>query len=254
METSIQAMRLRWFVMAGLVVLGIMVIKVAPASAAPEDRDFGETCEVGTMASYLGHTCALPPAVYHWTSYSCTSTPENLCDRLGRNGEEIHMRRDPNGPNTILLGGTDRWNVKAGQSINIMIRGTVWGASGNLTWPHFHEGRAATGDGFEENITRVECGENCISGNGESRFRCDAGAPEENCVEQHRIGPYHQQSRSEFRAADPDHPYPFSIEIKLNGGTNGTASLRSLGLHISSFRKGGGNGDGRFGGGRRRPF
>ncbi|MBZ5720794.1 MAG: hypothetical protein LAO03_10480 [Acidobacteriia bacterium] len=242
-------LRPRFCGLAGLLVFGLMVFGVQNrAQASPPDRE-GEICEVGTVASYIGTTCALPPAVYHWISYSCTSTPSKICDRLGRNGSEIHMRRDPNGPNTLLLGGTDKWNVKAGESVNIMIRGTVYGATGNLTWPHFHEQRAATGDGFEENITTVECGENCISGQGMSAFRCDAGSPEENCVEQHRIAPY-QRGRAEFREASPDNPYPFSIEIKLNGGTNGSASLRSLGLHISAF----GGGQGRYGRGRRRPF
>ena len=216
-------------------------------------QDSGNICEVGTVASYIGTTCALPPAVYRWISYSCTSTPQSICDRLGRNGSELHMRRDPNGPNTLLLGGTDRWNVKAGESIEVIIRGSVYGATGNLTWPHFHSQRAATGDGWEENITRVDCGANCVAGEGVSAFRCEAGSPEENCTEQHKIGPY-RKGRAEFREASSASPYPFSIEIRLNGGTNGTASLRSLGLHLSAFGPNGGNGQGRFNQGRRRPF
>jgi hypothetical protein len=57
---------------------------------------------------------------------------------------------------------------------------------------------------------------------------------------------------SRFRPASADSPYPFTIEVKMSGGTNGTASLRSLGLHISAIGQGGFNRGGFQG--RRRPF
>jgi hypothetical protein len=240
----------RCFVLAGLFVFGLVVFGTQDrAQALPAGGEsFGAICEPGTVASYIGTTCALPPAVYRWISYSCTSTPSSICARLGRNGSEIHMRRDPNGPNTLLLGDTQLWNVSAGQSVDIVIRGSVYGATGNLTWPHFYAQRAQTGDGTEENITTVFCGENCISGEGVSAFRCTSTDPEENCIDQRRIGPY-RKGVARFRATGPDSPYPFSIEIKLNGGTSGTASLRSLGLHISAIPEGAGH----FGQGPRRP-
>jgi hypothetical protein len=241
----------RFTLLAVMFAVGVMIAGVDRAQAAPDRDSFASECEPGTVASYLGTTCALPPAVYRWLSYECTSTPSNICNRLGKNGEEIHIRRDPNGPNTLLVGGTDRWNVKAGESIHVVIRGNVYGATGNNTWPHFHQQRASTGDGYEENITKVDCGENCIQGDGSSAFRCDASSPEENCSEQHRIAPYmHNVSR--FRPASADSPYPFTIEVKMSGGTNGTASLRSLGLHISAIGQGGFNRGGFQG--RRRPF
>ena len=247
----------RLLTFATLFIVGIWMLGGTEGVKAAPNPEYGSdipVCEPGTVASYMGHTCALPPAVYHWISYECTSTPSKICDRLGEHGVEIHMRRDPNGPNTLLVGGTDRWNVKAGESIHIIIRGTVYGATGNLTWPHFHSERAATGDGYSENITKVDCGENCTQGDGSSNFRCDASASEENCMEQRRIAPY-QHAISKFRAASPDNPYPFRIEVKMSGGTNGTASLRSLGLHISAIPEGGGQGGGRFGQQRRRrPF
>ena len=247
--------RLRFWIFATLLLLGVVTFAAAPSpvQAAPqEDESNIPVCEPGTVASYMGHTCALPPAVYHWVSYECTSTPSKICDRLGEHGLEIHMRRDPNGPNTLLVGGTDKWNVKAGESIHVIIRGTVYGATGNLTWPHFHSERAATGDGYSENITKVDCGDNCTQGDGSSNFRCDSSAPEENCMEQRRIAPY-QHAISRFRAATADNPYPFRIEVKMSGGTNGTASLRSLGLHISAIRQGPG-GPGQRQGGRRPPY
>jgi hypothetical protein len=238
--------------LAVLFVVAVTITGVDRAKAAPNRDSSASECEPGTIASYLGTTCALPPAVYHWVSYECTSTPSNICNRLGKNGEEIHVRRDPNGPNTLLVGGTDRWNVKAGESIHVVIRGTVYGASGNITWPHFHQQRASTGDGYEENITKVDCGENCIGEhNGSSAFRCDASSPDENCNEQHRIAAY-MHNAARFNPAPPDKPYPFTIEVKMSGGTNGSASLRSLGLHISAVGQGGGNRGGFQG--RRRPF
>jgi hypothetical protein len=237
--------------LAVMFVAGVAITGVDRAKAAPNPDSSASECEPGTIASYMGTTCALPPAVYRWVSYECTSTPSSICNRLGKNGEEIHVRRDPNGPNTLLVGGTDRWNVKAGESIHVVIRGTVYGASGNITWPHFHQQRASTGDGYEENVTKVDCGENCIGGNdGSSAFRCDASSPDENCNEQHRIAAY-MHNAARFQPAPPDKPYPFTIEVKMSGGTNGTASLRSLGLHISAVGQGGGN---RGFQGRRRPF
>lgn len=237
--------RFRSFCLVGLFTFAMTMIFVpGPGGRAAAASD----CENGTVASYLGTTCTLEPATYRWTSYSCTSTPSSICARLGNNGSEINIRRDPRGPRTLLVGGTDRWNVTAGQSVDIVIRGEVSGATGNLTWPHFRGRRGQTGDGSEENITTVYCGENCISGAGVSRILCTAGSPEENCNQQEKIAPY-MKAAAKFRVASADHPYPFSIEVKMNGGTSGTASLHSLGLHIADT--GGGGGGGRA---RRRPF
>lgn len=212
--------------------------KRAEASPPGDDSSI-PVCGVGTIAGYIGTTCSQPPTVFHWTSYSCTSTPSSICERLGRNGSEIHVRLDPNGPNTLLVGGTRAWDVQAGQRVNIVIRGSVYNANVNLTWPHFYPGeRAQTGDGSEENITTVECGENCVAREGVSAYRCASDSPDMNCNNQPKIAPYIHTGVAKFRPAGPDAPYPFTVEIKLDGGTSGSATLRSLGLHICDFKPG----------------
>jgi hypothetical protein len=196
-------------------------------------------CGTGTLAGYIGTTCSQPPTVFHWISYSCTSTPASICERLGSNGDKLHVRLDPNGANTLLVGGTHLWDVTAGQSVDIVIRGSVYNANVNLTWPHFYPGqRAQSGDGTEENITTIECGENCISNNGVSSYLCTGESPDMNCADQPKIRPYFQSGVAKFQLTGPDSPYPFSVEIKLNGGSSGTATLRSLGLHICDFKRG----------------
>lgn len=208
-------------------------------ASPPGDDSSVPVCGVGTIAGYIGNTCSQPPTVFHWISYSCTSTPASICQRLGNNGREIHVRLDPNGPNTLLVGGTHLWDVSAGQSVDIMIRGSVYNANVNLTWPHFYpDQRTQTGDGSEENITTVECGENCVANNGVSSYLCAGNSPEMNCANQPKIRPYFRTGVAKFRPAGPDSPYPFTIEIKLNGGTSGTATLRSLGIHICDFKPG----------------
>jgi len=219
-----------------LFAFGLLICSGKRVEASP----FGESapvCETGTVASYIGTSCSFPPVVYHWTSYSCTSTPASICARLGTNGAGIHVRLDPNGPPTLLVGGTHLWDVTAGQSVDIVISGSVSGATVNLTWPHFWPGqRATTGDGSEENSTLIECGGNCGPANhGMSATRCSVADAEENCSE-HRITTYFGQLAN-FRAASADNPYPFTIEIKLNGGSSGTATLRSLGLHIGNAKR-----------------
>ena len=220
--------------------LGLLIWPGKRVEASPPGDDSSiPVCGVGTVASYIGTTCSQPPTVFHWTSYSCTSTPSSICDRLGPNGSEIHVRLDPNGPNTLLVGGTRAWDVKAGQSVNILIRGSVYNANVNLTWPHFYpDERAQTGDGSEENITTVECGENCVSNQGVSAYRCGPDSPDINCNNQPKIRPYMRTGVAKFHLTGPDSPYPFSVEIKLDGGTSGSATLRSLGLHICDFKPG----------------
>jgi hypothetical protein len=214
----------------------LLISSAVRVNASP----YGEsapTCETGTVASYVGTSCSFQPVVYHWESYSCTSTPASICDRLGRNGSGIHVRLDPNGPPTLLIGGTHLWDVQAHESVDIVIRGSVSGATVNLTWPHFWPGQpATTGDGSEENITTVECGPGCGPKNqGVSATRCSVSDAEENCSE-HRITTYFG-AIANFRAANPESPYPMTIEVKLSGGNSGSANIRSLGLHVGNPKR-----------------
>jgi|SRR5579872_116050 len=233
-------MRKTKFALLTLFAFALLVCPIKRAQAGPPQEDASvPVCGVGTVASYMGTTCSQPPTVFHWISYSCSSIPASICEALGPNGSNIHVRLDPNGPNTLLVGGTRAWDVKAGQSVNIVIHGSVYNANVNLTWPHFYPGeRAQTGDGTEENITTVECGGNCISAEGVSSYLCGADSPDMNCNDQPKIAPYFRTGVAKFRLSGADNPYPFSVEIKLNGGRSGTATLRSLGLHICDFKPG----------------
>lgn len=194
-----------------------------------------KACTDGTVASYLGHSCRQDKAVFYWSSYQCTSTPSSLCDALGPNGSNVNMRMDPNGPHTILVGGTDRWNVSAGQNVHVLINGTVYGASTNINWPHFNDGmRGQTGDGTENNITAVDCAStaNCLKLDGVSEIPCNSDSPQAYCTHQAKIAPY-QVATAKFNPATADRPYPMTIEVKLNGGTRGSATLRSIGMHVT---------------------
>ena len=192
------------------------------------------TCGRGTVADYIGTSCSQLQAVFHWTSYSCTSTPASICRSLGPNGAKLHMLLDPNGPRTLLVGNTSLWNVKAGENVDVVIRGTVYGAVSNGNWPHFQGRRGQTGDGTENNITTVECGANCSSLNGVSEVPCSAGSPAANCEDTRTVGPY-LRAIAEFAPATAANPYPLTVEVKLDGGTSGTATLYSVGLHVSDL-------------------
>jgi len=190
-------------------------------------------CVDGTVATYIGTTCSQLPSVFTWTRYTCTSTPSSICDSLGANGEKIHMRMDGEGNHTILVSASDLWNVTAGQSIDVMIRGTVYGAITNVNWPHFYS-PGHTGDGTEENKTTVYCAPtgNCVKLKGVSDILCDADSPDAYCNDQNKIDPY-LSATAKFNRNTSDNPYRFTIEIKLNGGTNGTATIHSVGVHIA---------------------
>jgi hypothetical protein len=192
------------------------------------------TCDRGTVADYIGTSCSQLQAVFHWTSYTCTSTPARICDSLGRNGSKLHMLLDPNGPRTLLVGNTSLWNVKAGESVGVVIRGTIYGAVSNGNWPHFQGQRGQTGDGTENNITTVDCGANCRSLNGVSEVPCSATSPPANCEDTRTVGPY-LRAIAEFPPATSANPYPMTVEVKLDGGTSGTATLYSVGIHVSDM-------------------
>jgi len=189
-------------------------------------------CAHGTVASYLGTTCAQPPAYMYWKSYTCTSVPSSICNALGPNGSNIHMSMDPNGHHTILIGSKKLWNVTAGQSVKVVISGTVYGATTNNNWPHFGDLPGQTGDGTENNKTTVFCGSNCVALNGVSEIPCTSTSPVANCVDQKKIDAY-LWATAKFHAAPVEHPYDFTIEITLNGGITGTATLQLLGIHFS---------------------
>jgi hypothetical protein len=198
-----------------------------------------KACANGTVASYLESVpyCSQGGTVYHWLSYSCTSTPASICASLGTNGSKLAIQMDPQGPYTLLVGRTSLWNVTAGQSVDVAIHGTVYGALSNGSWPHFKlsNGEAGppgqTGDGTEENITTVACGAQCTSANhGVSDILCSATSPVANCTEQETMGPY-ETYQANFVAAPAAKPYALTIEIKLNGN-HGTASLFSVGTHL----------------------
>src|SRR5438105_13817636 len=94
-------------------------------------------CKDGTVASYIGSSCSQLPAVMSWTSYTCTSKPTSVCTGLGAKGSNIQIMLDPNGKHTLLVIGKKLWNVTAGQNVDVVIKGTVYGATTNNNWPHF---------------------------------------------------------------------------------------------------------------------
>jgi hypothetical protein len=195
-------------------------------------------CANGTVASYIGTSCSQGSTVYSWTSYTCTSTPLSICSALGTNGSNLQMTQDPKGPYTLLVGRTSLWNVTAGQSVDVVISGTVYGAGSNGNWPHFNPTvstplRGQTGDGTEENITTVNCATSaaCLDANsGVSDILCSATSPVANCIEQSTIAPYGAY-KATFNPASASSPYGLTIEIKLNGNS-GTATLYSVGTHL----------------------
>lgn len=202
-----------------------------------------EACANGTVASYLNTSCSEGATIYQWQSYTCNSTPSSICTALGTNGSNVNIQLDPKGPYTLLMGRTTLWNVTAGQSVDVVISGTVYGSMSNGNWPHFNGLNGQTGDGTEENITTVGCAAsgNCLdANNGVSDILCSAGGPPANCTDQSTIGPY-SKGRATFNAAPSTDPYTLTIEIKLNGNS-GTATLYSVGTHlIPAGVSGGGN-------------
>lgn len=220
---------------ARLLTLGVAVLTLAGCQGISGSSDKASAsangaCADGTVASYLGTSCSQGQAVFKWLSYSCTSTPSSLCDGLGTNGSNLKMRID--GPHTILVGGTTLWNVNAGQNVRVVINGSVYGARTNLNWPHF-DTRGQTGDGTEDNKTTVDCAgsANCIDLDGISDVPCSASGPAAYCTDQSVIAPY-QVETARFNAATSDNPYALTIEIVLNGGSMGTATLHSVGIHV----------------------
>lgn len=197
-------------------------------------------CVDGTVATYLSTSCtqssSLGTTGYNWSSYACTSTPSSICAGLGPSGSNVQMKMDPSGPYTILVGNTSLWNVTAGQSVDVIISGSVYGAVNNQNWPHFNGLRGQTGDGTEENITRVGCNTNagCLNSlDGVSDILCDAATTNlANCTDSSNgITPY-AAFQAKFNVATNASPYSLTIEIKLNGGTSGTATLYSVGTHL----------------------
>lgn len=196
-------------------------------------------CADGTVATYLGTSCSEGNTVYSWSGYSCTSIPSGLCQALGTNGSNIQVKLDPNGPYTLLWGATHAWDVAAGQSVDVMVTGTVYGAFDNQNWPHYRSSSGAaiagqTGDGSVETITTVGCAvvSACTNSlNGVSDVLCDEGGPVANCNEQSSITPFNAY-RATFNPAPSTSPYSLTVEIKLNGGTSGSANLWNLGTHL----------------------
>jgi len=204
---------------------------VTTASAATQ----AGACKDGTVASYIGTSCSQGETVFNWNSYTCTSTPQSICDSLGTKGANLKIRLDPKGPHTLLLGATRLWNVKAGQNVDVVIKGTVAGATTNQNWPHFVGMRGQTGDGTDDNKTTVGCQARgtCRNGDGISDIYCTASGKAANCTEQKKIEPYLVE-RTTFDPATLANPYPLTVEIKLNGGKSGTATIYSVGLHVGN--------------------
>jgi len=203
---------------------------VTTAAAATQ-----RSCPDGTVAGYIGTSCSQGETTFNWNSYSCTSNPKSICDSLGVKGANLKIRLDPNGPHTLLLGATRLWNVTAGQNVDVIIKGTVAGATTNQNWPHFVGLRGQTGDGTADNKTTVGCAARgtCRNGNGISDILCTASGPSANCTEQKKIDQYLSQ-RTTFDPATLANPYPLTIEVKLNGGSNGTATIYSVGIHVGN--------------------
>ena len=72
----------------------------------------------------------------------------------------------------------------------------------------------------------------CVALQGVSDIPCSNTSPVEYCIDQIVIDPYLSQA-AKFHPATADQPYNFTIEIKLDGGITGTATLQSLGVHLS---------------------
>ena len=227
----------RHFALAGWFAIGLsLALILAGCGGGSSNSQFATdnasvACADGTVASYVGTSCTQMPAVFQWTSYSCTSTPSSICAALGTNGSNIKMSMDPNGQHTILVGSSQLWNVTAGQSVDVVISGTIYGASTNNNWPHFGNVPGQTGDGTEDNKTTVLCGTDCVALNGVSDIPCNQNSPIAYCIDQNTIDPYLTEL-AKFHPATSDHPYPFTVEIKLNGGITGTATLQSVGIHL----------------------
>jgi len=200
----------------------------------PASPPSGSTCANGTVASFMGTSCTQETTIFNFKGYSCTSAPTSICDALGINGSNIKMRQDPNGPHTFLVGATSAWNVEAGENVHVTISGTVAGSMSNQNWPHFNGLRGQTGDGVEDNKTTVYCSSvgACAAGAGVSDIPCTSTSPEAFCTDQPTIAPY-LTARATFAPAPSNDPYPFTIEVILNGGTFGTATLYSVGVHLS---------------------
>ena len=196
-------------------------------------------CVSATVATVLGTSCSEGNTVYTWSSYSCTSTPTGICDALGTNGSNIQVNLDPNGPYTLLWGSTGAWNVTAGQSVDVVVTGSVYGAVVNQNWPHYRNSigvdiAGQTADGSVETITTVGCSaaSACTNSlNGVSDVLCSESGPSTNCQEQASITVFNAY-RATFDAAPSTSPYSLTVEIKLNGGTSGSASLWNLGTHL----------------------
>jgi hypothetical protein len=232
--TRPRAAGLAWWLAAGLTLL-LPLAGCGGGSTASQfvaSENGIATCADGTVASYMGTTCSQMPSIVHWTSYSCTSTPSSICAALGPNGSNITMRID--GPHTILVGvgSSGLWNVTAGQRVDVVIQGTVYGATSNDNWPHF-DFPGQTGDGTEDNKTTVGCAAsgNCIKLGGVSDIPCSNTSPVEYCFDQDTIDAY-LSANARFNPAPANQPYPLTIEIKLDGGISGTATLRSVGIHL----------------------
>jgi hypothetical protein len=215
----------------------VLVVSIAFSSYAGGQTELQAktripACANGTVASYLGTTCSQAPATMQWTSYSCVSIPSSICDALGPKGSNIHMRMDPNGHHTILVSSSGLWNVTAGQRVQVIIKGLVYGATTNNNWPHFGNLPGQTGDGMEDNKTTVFCRTNCLTLQGVSDVPCSNTSPNPYCIDQNYIEPYLPLT-AKFHAATADNPYNFSIIIRLDGGITGTATLKSVGVHLS---------------------
>lgn len=201
-------------------------------------------CPQDTIANYISsiQMCEQPPAVDIFTGYSCTSTPSSICTNLGVNGSSINMILDPNGGHTFLFqatgaGAAKLWNVTAGQSVHITVTGKIWGATKNDTWPHFDAAAGLsgqTGDATEENKVTVVCGASCAGDgrNGISDILCNAAVTGGiECVDQ-GTDVYITPFGAQFTAAPANAPYDFTIELIMNGGTTGTATIKSMGIHL----------------------
>lgn len=222
----------------------ISAILTATTGVASGGAGVAPDCGEGTVASYIGTACKQSPAVMQWNSFACTSTPSSICTAMGVNGANLNMHMDPAGNgHTILVAGNGLWDVTAGQTAHVTISGTIYGATQNDTWPHWENNQAIppittkpgqTGDGTEENKVTVNCAStsNCTNANGGiSDIPCTSVTDIRSCNQQQTIG-YYLQFGATFNAAPANAPYNFTIEIIMNGGTTGTASLKNAGVHL----------------------
>jgi hypothetical protein len=161
-------------------------------------------CQSGTVASYAGTTCSQGTVIYTFPrdfySYSGSGVHSLAADA-------IHIRMDPQGPFTFLIGFTN-WNLDTpGESFEVTLHFSVRGADKLESWMH----GCYTTDGGEVSGS--------ITVNTHPPVTSTAICNSEMSRERTRDETY------------PAGPVEATVTIKAKSG-DGTAGLRSFGTHF----------------------